>query len=181
MAHGLVETLETRWVMAADPVISEFSASNVAVLKDVDGDYSDWIEIYNRGDEAANLQGWHLTDSQDDPSRWTFPSVSVPAKGFLTVFASTKNRAVAGAELHTNFRLTSGGEYLALVRPDGVTRATEFAPSFPEQYPDVTYGFRMADVEQKWIDGSSAVQLLVPTNGNLGLTWTQPDFVPDGQ
>ena len=181
MAHGLVETLETRWVMAADPVISEFSASNVAVLKDVDGDYSDWIEIYNRGDETANLQGWHLTDSQDDPSRWTFPSVSVPAKGFLTVFASTKNRAVAGAELHTNFRLTSGGEYLALVRPDGVTRATEFAPSFPEQYPDVTYGFRMADVEQKWIDGSSAVQLLVPTNGNLGLTWTQPDFVPDGQ
>ena len=61
--------------------------------------------------------------------------------GYLVVFASTKNRALPGSELHTNFSLSAGGEYLALVQPDGVTIATEFSTVYPPQRSDVSYGY----------------------------------------
>src|SRR5688572_17716694 len=48
---------------AADPVISEFVADNVAGLTDENGGHSDWIEIHNPDATPLNLEGWHLTDS----------------------------------------------------------------------------------------------------------------------
>jgi hypothetical protein len=119
--------------------INEFMASNSTGLKDVDGDASDWIEIYNGQDTAVNLLGWRLTDNASDLSKWVFPSVSVPARSFLVVFASGKDRAVAGAQLHTNFSLSSSGEYLALVTPDGQI-VSAWSPTYPEQITDESYG-----------------------------------------
>ena len=121
-------------------VINEFMAANTKTLADQDGDYSDWIEIYNSGSSPVNLADWYLTDSESQLNKWKFPSVSLPANGYLVVFASGKNRAVAGAQLHANFSLAAQGEYLALVQPDGTTVASEFAPAFPEQLPDYSYG-----------------------------------------
>jgi hypothetical protein len=57
-----IEQLESRCLLSAAPVITEFLASNDGVLQDEDGDFSDWIEIANRGDQAIELSGWHLTD-----------------------------------------------------------------------------------------------------------------------
>lgn len=122
----------------ADPIISEFLASNDSEYADEDGEYSDWIEIHNPDPVAVDMAGWHLTDNAGNLDKWTFPSVSIPANGYLVVFASNKDRA--GSELHTNFKLSSGGEYLALVKPDGVTRTSEFNP-FPAQNTDVSYGW----------------------------------------
>ena len=56
------------------------------------------------------------------------------------VFASDKDRRVPGGELHTNFKLSAGGDYLALVRPDGVAIEHEFAPTYPNQLTDISYG-----------------------------------------
>jgi hypothetical protein len=98
------------------------------------------IEIYNSGSSSVNLADWYLTDSESQLNKWKFPSVSLAANGYLVVFASGKNRAVAGAQLHANFSLAAQGEYLALVQPDGTTVASEFAPAFPEQLPDYSYG-----------------------------------------
>ena len=67
---------------------------------------------------------------------------SIPAGGYLLVFASGKDRAVAGQELHTNFSLEQMGEYLALVMPDGTTVADSFAP-FPAQVANISYGSRL--------------------------------------
>ena len=55
------ESLEARQWLAAQPVISEAQAVNDTTLQDGDGNFSDWIELYNAGDEAVNLAGWHLT------------------------------------------------------------------------------------------------------------------------
>jgi hypothetical protein len=44
--------------------------------------------------------------------------------------------------LHTNFKLSADGEYLALFGPDG-SAATEISPQFPPQFPDVSYGIGM--------------------------------------
>src|SRR6266496_1516946 len=105
---------------AAETVtISEFMAANHSTLLDEDGDSSDWIELFNSGTNAVNLGGWFLTDDSLNLSKWMFPGTNLSPNSFLVVFASGKNRAVAGAPLHTSFNLSSGGEYLALVHPDG--------------------------------------------------------------
>src|SRR5439155_23661552 len=81
-----------------------------------------------------------LTDDANDLTKWRFPATNLDAGGFLVVFASGKDRRVAGAPLHTRFKLSAAGEYLALTEPDGVTIATEFAPKYPRQMPDVSFG-----------------------------------------
>ena len=116
----------------AAPLITEFMADNETVLADEDGDYSDWIEIHNPGGTSIELEGWHLTDNDGNLDKWAFPSVTLEPGGFLVVFASGKDRSVPGSELHTNFQLNSGGEYLAIVEPDGATVAQEYAPEYPK-------------------------------------------------
>jgi hypothetical protein len=140
LAIGGLLSLASAPATRAEPVISEFMASNSATLADDDGAFSDWIEIYNPDATAVNLNGWFLTDNTKERKKWPFPAVSLPAKGYLVVFASTKNRRDPARTLHTNFALDAGGEYLALVRPDGETATTEYSPGFPAQRSDVSYG-----------------------------------------
>jgi hypothetical protein len=140
-------TLSTAaWAVAATPlqaapVITEFMASNATTIRDDDGDYSDWVEIHNPDAVAVSLAGWHLTDSANNKTKWTFPAgVSIPANGYLLVWASNKNRGTATTPLHTNWALGAGGEYLGLIQPDGTTVVSEFAPAFPAQSTDTSYG-----------------------------------------
>ena len=121
--------------------LNEFLASNVDGLLDEDGDDSDWIEIHNEGTAPVDLTGWYVTDDSNDLTRWAFPAVTLEAGGYLVVFASDKDRRDPGAELHTSFRLSGGGEYLALVQPDGTTVEDEYAPTFPPQTENVSYGY----------------------------------------
>lgn len=124
----------------ANPVITEFMASNEETLVDDDGEPSDWIEIFNPTSQSLSLSGWFLTDSEDNKTRWQFPAVNLGAGDYLIVFASGENRASPGSALHTDFKLSAGGEYLALVQPDGLTVESEFSPEYPAQSTDVSYG-----------------------------------------
>ena len=127
--------------LAQDPVVSELCASNTNVLDDEDGDSSDWIELHNPGTGPVDLTGWFLTDDDDELTRWALPAgVVLDSGALLVVFASGKDRSDAAGELHTNFKLGKDGEYLALVRPDGTTVVHEYAPEFPPQYTNVSYG-----------------------------------------
>jgi hypothetical protein len=135
--------------------ISEFMASNATTLVDGDGDYEDWIELHNTGASALDLLNWCLTDDSADLFQWCFTeSVSLAAGGHLVVFASGKSPAPAG-QYHTLFKLSAGGEYLALVRPDG-TIADEYAPAYPPQTTDVSYGID---------DNGAEAFFLMPTPG----------------
>ena len=122
-------------------------ADNENTLRDEDGDRPDWIEIHNAGEQTVNLDNWSLTDRADDLSRWRFPAVSLPAGGYLVVFASDKDRRLAGRELHTNFKLRREGEYLAIVGPGGEI-AGSYSPIYPAQYPDISYGLDADGLER---------------------------------
>lgn len=122
------------------PRINEFLADNDTGLKDQDGEYSDWIEIFNPDDVAVNLRGYHLTDNPENLNKWTFPAVTLAAKGYLVVFASNKNRNNPTNQLHTDFSLDADGEFLALVAPDGTNILTSFGPVYPQQHPNISYG-----------------------------------------
>ncbi|OPX22381.1 MAG: hypothetical protein B1H04_05080, partial [Planctomycetales bacterium 4484_123] len=146
----MLEALEPRLLLGAGVVISEFMAINDRVLADEDGDHPDWIELHNAGSAAVNLDGWFLTDTSANLSRWRLPAVTLPADGYLVVFASGKDRSDPAGELHTSFRLRGAGEYLTLVRPDGVTIEHAYAPEFPPQVADVSYGLAGEPAEQRY-------------------------------
>ncbi|HSA01392.1 MAG TPA: CotH kinase family protein, partial [Candidatus Paceibacterota bacterium] len=126
-------------VVSPDVVLSEFMADNDKGIHDEDGDDSDWIEIYNPGYGPVDLSGWKLMIHPGDSAAWVFPKISLLANRFLVVYASGKNRTSPAAPLHTNFKLDKGGSYLALVNPEDRV-ISEFAPAYPAQRTDVSYG-----------------------------------------
>jgi hypothetical protein len=158
------------------PYISEFMASNTRTLADEDDEYSDWIEIYNPNPNAMSLDGWFLTDTTNNLGKWRFPATNIAGGGVMMVFASEKNRRTVGAPLHTDFKLSADGEYLALVQPDGATIASEFRATFPTQVPDVSYGFaQFAQTNSPLlVAGTNGVYFTGPTPGagNTGGTQT---------
>ena len=158
-------------------ILTEFMAANNSGLKDEDGDYSDWIEIYNPDPEPASLNGWYLTDNPDNLTKWPFPAVVVPGQAFLVVFASEKDRRDPLGPLHTNFKLDREGEYLALIRPDGWSVASGYVPTFPRQLSDVSYGVAMTAATEWLVPPESWARVYVPYDSQLGQTWIQPDFM----
>jgi uncharacterized protein YjiK len=124
----------------ADVLINEFMAKNNDTYPNGEGKYYDWIELYNDSTGSVDLTGWYLTDDNEDLPQWQFPAVILDPYEFLVVFASNKDLNDPAEELHTNFKLTSDGEYLALVSSNGVTVMHEYSPNFPEQFADVSYG-----------------------------------------
>ena len=126
--------------VSADLVISEFLASNKADIQDDDGEFSDWLELHNTGASTVNLGGKFLTDVQTNPTQWAFPAMSLGAGAYLVVFCSSKNRVDPAGYLHTNFSLKAGGEYLGLYESDGLTVLSDYAPTFPVQTDDRSYG-----------------------------------------
>ena len=162
--------------MAAQSVfITEFMAANQRGVTDQNRHFSDWIEIYNANPGPVDLGGWFLTDDRDHLTKWRFPSTNLMGNGYLLVFASQKNRQVLGRELHTNFKLGAGGEYLALIEPDGRTVASQFAPSFPTQLANTSYGVAMSDSSDSPLPALAEKRVLVPA-GDIGTAWTDLDF-----
>ncbi len=159
----------------AQVIISEFMADNKNTLADEDGQHPDWIELYNTSAASVNLAGWALTDDPTRAQKWLFPATNIAARGFLVVFASGKNRAVPGAPLHTDFSLKASGEYLALLKPDSSV-AAEFAPTFPPQYPDISYGLAQEVTTNTLVPSGASAKVFIPLDGSLGNTWTQVGF-----
>ena len=119
--RSLAEALEARWLLAAEPLINEFLAQNNTINADENGDFSDWVEIYNPNTSSITLNGYFLTDNRAKLNKWKFPNVSLAAQKYMLVWASNKNRVDPTKPLHTNFSLSKDGEYLGLIKPDGST------------------------------------------------------------
>ncbi|HEY5914024.1 MAG TPA: lamin tail domain-containing protein [Verrucomicrobiae bacterium] len=127
--------------VANSVLLTEFMAGNASGIRDEDGNRSDWIELFNAGDQTVNIGRWYLTDNPGRLAKWQFPlGVNIPSKSYLLVWASGKDRTNAAAPLHTNFKLDkAAGNYLGLVYSDGATVVSSFSP-YPQQYDDVSYG-----------------------------------------
>lgn len=159
-------------------VLSEFMASNDDTLEDEDGESSDWIEIHNPTSKPVNLGGWYLTDNVNNLDKWEFPTVEIGPDEYKVVFASGKNRRDPDSELHTNFELRAGGEYLALVYPDGETIAHDYN-EYPPEYADISYGLSDKaglSIDTVLVPEYAPAKALVPGDGTLGASWTQVQF-----
>lgn len=126
--------------------INEVMSSNAAVLMDEDGDYPDWIELYNAGTTSLILEDYGLSDDPEEPFRWIFPDVSIDPGQHLLIFASGKNRKPVTGNLHTDFSLSAQGEHLMLVNPNGMMVDSLFCPAIQT---DISYG-RLGSEPAAW-------------------------------
>lgn len=108
-------------LVQGDLEITEVLSSNTLYYPDENGAYHDYIEIHNTSDRDIDLNGWYLSDGADKLKRWAFPSVTIPAYGYLAVHCSGENRTEDLNHLHTDFRISASGETIYLTQPDGKT------------------------------------------------------------
>jgi hypothetical protein len=121
-------------------VINEFMASNNISIRDPQGQYDDWIEIFNYGANAVNIGGMYLTDNPSSPTRWQVPgnnpaATTIAAGGFLLIWADDDTTDTG---LHANFKLDADGEQIVLFDRDGSTLIDSI--TFPNQTNDISYG-----------------------------------------
>ncbi|HZK24357.1 MAG TPA: CotH kinase family protein [Oscillospiraceae bacterium] len=99
--------------------LNEVQTMNRSTLHDEDGDFTDWIELYNAGTSPIDLAGFGLSDQEAEPFRWKLPAVTMEPQSYLLVFASGKDRRTPAKNLHTNFKLNLSGETILLTAPSG--------------------------------------------------------------
>ena len=130
-------------------VINEFMASNNNSSQDPEGQYDDWIEIYNTGVDVVDICGMYLTDNLSNPVKWQIP-VTDPALttiepgGHLLIWADGD---ISDPGLHANFKLDANGEEIGLFNNDGITMIDSVI--FGEQTGDISYG-RYPDGTDNW-------------------------------
>jgi hypothetical protein len=130
-------------------VINEVMASNGKTKADLQGQFDDWIEIHNYGAAAVDMAGLYVTDDPDSLTKWQIPAgrpdlTTIAPHGYLLIWA---DQDTADAGLHAGFKLSAGGESIALVDTDGVTVIDSM--TFPALSCDVSYG-RGPDAGDEW-------------------------------
>ena len=124
--------------------INEFSASNSNIITDENGEYDDWIEIYNSTTESVDIGGLFITDSLGAPTKSRISSASsdsttIPAKGYLILWADNQDEQ---GVLHLDFNLGRTGEQIGLAGYNGsdfidsLTYPELLSNSSISRYPD---------------------------------------------
>ncbi len=144
--------------LSADIAINELMASNTSTQADADGEYDDWVELYNNTNQLISLEGYHLSDDKTQPEKWTFPpGAQIEAHGYLVIWLD-KDELQQG--LHANFRLSADGEELYLYDPNGnLIDGVEFGPQITDlsyaRCPNGTGGFGILS-PTFWADNNTA-------------------------
>ena len=100
-------------------MINEFSCSNSSITDNF-GETPDWIELFNAGGTSVALTGYYFSDKLSNPTKWPIPAgVTIPANGFLRVWASGKN-TVVGTNIHAGIKFTqTKPEAIVFANPSG--------------------------------------------------------------
>jgi len=131
--------------LSAQLLINEICASNNSLIEDEYGETSDWIELYNAGENTVLLENYYLTDDPDELEKWLLPNLQIPAENRILIFASSRDEY--GTFNHTNFKLATSGESVVLSK-DGGTILDRF--DFPPLKTDQSIG-RVTDGAPEWV------------------------------
>tara|TARA_B000000532_G_scaffold238342_1_gene226636 strand:- start:443 stop:994 length:552 start_codon:yes stop_codon:yes gene_type:complete len=88
-------------------------ASNDFTAVDEFGEFDDWIEIYNKGNESINLTGYFLSDDVNNLTKYTFPDVTLDPDQYFIVWADDDEED-QGDYNHATFKLSASGESVYL-------------------------------------------------------------------
>ncbi len=173
--------------VSGDLVINEFMASNDNTASDFDGEFEDWVELYNNTNDEIELSGYFLSDDSDDLAKWIFPDTSIAANGYLIVWTDNDEGQQG---LHASFKLSGSGETIYLSNSDTliideVSYSSQTTDLSTGRFPNGIGSFiQMASsfgVEN--IDGITSIedqQLEIPSNFSLQQNYPNP-FNPSTQ
>jgi hypothetical protein len=150
-----------------DLVINEFMASNSTTQADQDGEYDDWVELFNNSDSPIDLGGYFLSDDVSDLTRWSFPAgTMINGKGYLIIWADNDDTQDG---LHANFKLSASAESVVLSDVSGVIQDHI---SYTDQVTDISFG--------RYPNGVGNFQSMDPTfqAENMLSTSIQPGWDP---
>ena len=117
--------------------ISEVLASNSKTVTDNYGNYSDYIEIHNKSNYKINLEGYHLSDSEYETNKWTFPKIEIKPKEYILIYATGLDEC-NNKICHTNFKLSSKGEVVTLSDKNNNILSKVIYPKLDK---DISYGY----------------------------------------
>ncbi len=159
MGLFLITLFYSTYLSGQSIFINEFMASNDQTIADENGEFDDWVEIYNAGPVPFDLGGKYVTDDLSEPTQWQIPTTNpnlttVPAGGYLIIWFDGDEEQGA---LHVSPKLGGGGEQIGLYDVDGTPIDT------------LTYGEQMTDIsEGRSPDGSSTfVKFTVPSPNEM--------------
>ena len=147
--------IKTPQIITNGIVVNEFMADNSTTIADPNGEYDDWIELYNPTATSITLTGKYLTDKKDNLTKYQFtqPNLVLNPNEFLLIWCDEQQEQQG---IHTNFKLSASGEFIALVDADGVSVIDSL--SFGAQSTDISFG--------RFPDGTNNWSMLFPTPGN---------------
>lgn len=93
--------------------------SEVCAVNPAKSGKRDWVELYNGGDAAVNLSGWYLSDNPSLPQKYQIKSLSIPAKGYGLLYASSSTAKQQREGETAPFGISEGGETLMLSNAQG--------------------------------------------------------------
>lgn len=97
--------------------ISEVMTSNQTAVPDENGNYPDWVELWNSSDHAISLKNVGLSNKATK-IRFLFPSVVLEPDQRIVVFCSNTNRVESGKPFHAKFKLSSSDGTVFLFDPN---------------------------------------------------------------
>jgi hypothetical protein len=147
-------------IYAGEIVINEFMADNDSTIADENGEFDDWLELFNPGDQPVNIAGMFITDSLNNLTLYQIPDTdeqltTLQPGGYLLLWL---DKDLNQGLLHMDIKLSADGESIAIVRSDGLTILDSF--QFGVQTPDVSMG-RKTDANNEW------VSMNLPTPGSF--------------
>lgn len=98
-------------------VINELMSVNTSTVTDPNGQYSDWIELYNNTANPISLGTLYMTDDFAVPYKWAFPVNAVIAPNSYYIIWADEDTTQNG--VHCNFKLAASGEFLMLSYANG--------------------------------------------------------------
>lgn len=136
--------------ISGDVVINELSAINSSIQTDQNGEYDDWIELYNNSSLSIDIGGYHLSDAGNNLQKWVIPNgTTINGNDYLILWAD-KDTLQTG--LHTNFKLSSSGESLY------------FSDTLGNLLDETTYGIQTTDITfGRYPNGTGPFVMMNPT------------------
>ena len=98
-------------------IISEVMAANSSAVPDENGEFYDWLEIYNGTGADLDLEGVMITN-RTDRITFPFPTYVLPAGERVVVFASDSYQLDPNKPFHGKFKVSSAGCDLYLYDPN---------------------------------------------------------------
>jgi hypothetical protein len=127
-----------------DVVINEIMSKNDLAVTDQDGEYNDWVELYNNSNTAIDLSGYYLSDNNTNLVKWQIPlGTTIQPNDYLIIWLD-KDTTQSG--LHANFKLSGSGDNLCFSNPSGLLINEVIIPQMEGsmtygRYPNGTGGF----------------------------------------